>query len=81
MIIRESGFGIASGKFLDSVAFQSCEIKLKTEVCSKSADHHLPMHCIKEVEIAKSIDELLMSRSIVERNDFSDYDMLDASLH
>ena len=36
------------------------------------------MHWIKEVEIAKSIDELVTSRSIVGRNDFSDYDMLDA---
>ena len=38
------------------------------------------MHWIKEVEIAKSIDELLTSRSIMERTDFSDCDMLDAMI-
>ena len=38
------------------------------------------MHWIKEVEIAKSIDELVTSGSIVERNDFPDYDMLDAMI-
>ena len=42
----------------------------KTEVCSKSADPHLTMHWIKEVEIAKSIEELMTSRSIVGRIDF-----------
>ena len=36
------------------------------------------MHWIKEVEIAKSIDELMTSRSIVGRTDFPDYDILDA---
>ena len=38
------------------------------------------MHSIKEVEIAKSIDELVTSRSIVGRTDFSDYDILDAMI-
>ena len=38
------------------------------------------MHWIKEVEIAVSIDELMTSRSIVGRNDFTDYDMLDAMI-
>ena len=33
-----------------------------------------------EVETAKSIDELLTSRSIVRRTDFSDCDMLDAKI-
>ena len=66
------------GNFPDSVEFQSWKVNFKTEVCSKTADPHLTMHWIKEVEIAKSIDELLTSRSIVGRNDFHDYDMLDA---
>ena len=35
---------------------------------------HLTMHWITEVEMAKSIDELMTSRSIVWRNDFTDYD-------
>ena len=33
---------------------------------------------IKEVEIAKSIDELMTPRSIVGRTDFPGFDMLDA---
>ena len=38
------------------------------------------MHWIKEVEIAKSIDDLTPSQSITGRQDFSDYDMLDAMI-
>ena len=38
------------------------------------------MHWIKEVEIAKSIYELMKSRSIVVRNDFTDNDLLDAMI-
>ena len=38
------------------------------------------MHWIEEVEIAKSIDEVMTSRSIVGRTDFPDYDMLDAMI-
>ena len=52
----------------------------KTKVCSKTADPHLTMQWIKEVEIAKSIGELVTSRSIVEGSDFPDYDMLDAMI-
>ena len=53
---------------------------MKTEACSKTADPHLTLQWIKEVEIAKSMDELMTSRSIVGRNDFADYDMLDAMI-
>ena len=53
---------------------------MKTEVCSKTADPYLTMHWIKEDEIAKSIDELMTLRSIVERIDFPDFDMLDAMI-
>ena len=38
------------------------------------------MHWIKEVEMVKAIDELVTSRSILARNDFPDYDMLDAMI-
>ena len=62
------------GKFPDSVEFGSWKVNIKTEVCSKTADPHLTMHWIKEVEIAKSIDELVTSRSTVARSDFPDYD-------
>ena len=68
------------GKFPDSVEFQSWKVNLKTEASSKSADPHLTMHWIKEVEMAKSIEELMTSRSIVRRSDFADYDMLGAMI-
>ena len=68
------------GKFPDAVEFQSWKVNFKIEVCSKSADTHLKMHWIKEVEIAKSIDELMTSRSIMERTDFPGYDMHDAMI-
>ena len=38
------------------------------------------MHWIKEVEIAKSIDDLMTSQSIIGRRDFPHYDMLDAMI-
>ena len=38
------------------------------------------MHWIKEVETAKSIDDLLTSRSITGRTDFPDFDILDAMI-
>ena len=66
------------GKFPDSTEFHSWKVNFKTEVCSNSAEPHLTMHWIKEVEIAKSIGALVTSRSIVGRNDFLDHDMLDA---
>ena len=68
------------GKFPDSLEFQSWKVNFKTEVCAKSADPLLTMHWIKEVDIAKSIDELMTSRSMVVRSDFPDYDMLDAMI-
>ena len=68
------------GKFLDSMEFQSWKVNFKTEVCSKSADPHLTMQWIKEVEMAKSTGELMISRSITGRKDFPDFDMLDAMI-
>ena len=68
------------GKFPDSIEFQSCKVNFKTETCSKSADPQLTMHRMKEVGIAKSIDELMTSRSITGRTDFTDYDMLHAMI-
>ena len=66
------------GKFADSLEFLTWKVNFKTEVCANSAVPHITMHWIKEVEIAKSIDYLMTSRSIAERTDFSGYDMLDA---
>ena len=68
------------GKFPDSMEFQSWKVNSKTEVCSKTSYPHLTMHWIKEVEMAKSIDELVTSRSSLERTDFPDYDMLGAMI-
>ena len=68
------------GKFPDSVEFQSWKANSKTEHCLRTADLHLAMHLIKEVEVAKSIDELMTSRSIVGRDDFPDFCMLDAMI-
>ena len=63
-----------------TLEFQCWKINFKTEVCSKTADPNLTMHWIKEVEIAKSFDELVTSRSITVRTDFPHYDMLDATI-
>ena len=49
------------GKFPHSMEFQSWTVNFKTEVCSKTTYLRLRMRWIKEVEIAKSIDELMTS--------------------
>ena len=38
------------------------------------------MQRIKEIEIAKSVDDLISTRSILGRPDFPDYDELDAMM-
>ena len=60
------------GKFPHSLEFQSWKVNFKTEVCTRTADPQITRHWIKEVELAKSIDELVTSRSIVVRTDFHD---------
>ena len=68
------------GKCPDSLKFQSWKVNFKTEVCSKTADPHLNMHWIKEIETAKSIVDLMTSQSITGRTDFPDCDMLDVMI-
>ena len=68
------------GKFADSMEFQSWKVNFKNEVCTRTADPQITVHWIKEVEIAKSIDEHMTSPSIVVRTDFPDFDMLDAMI-
>ena len=68
------------GKFPYSVEFQSWKVNFKNEVCTRTANPQITMHWIKEVEIAKLIDELMTSRSFVERTEFLDFDMLDAMI-
>ena len=53
------------GKFPDSMEVQSWKVNFNTEVCSKAADPCLTMRWIKEVEIEKSVDELMTSQSIL----------------
>ena len=60
--------------------FQSWKVNFKTEVCSKTANPQMTMHWINYVEVAKSIDEFVTSRSIMERTDFPDCDMLDVMI-
>ena len=60
--------------------FQSWKVNFKTDVWSKTAYPHLAMYWFKEVEMAKSMDELMTSRPIVGRTDLPDFDMLDAMI-
>ena len=68
------------GKFPGSMACECWKVNFKTEVCSKSAVPHITMHRVKEVEIAKSIDDLMTSQSITGPRDSPRYDMLDAMI-
>ena len=60
--------------------FQSWKVKFKNEVCSTTADFHLTMQWIREVEMSKSIDELVTSRLVVGRRDFTDFNVFDAMI-
>ena len=68
------------GKFPDTMECQIWKVNFKNEECTRTADPQITMHWIKEVEIAKSIDELMISRSIVVRTDFPDFDVLDSMI-
>ena len=46
----------------------------------ETADPQITMLWIKEVEIAKSTDELVTSRSITGQHQFPDFEMLDAMI-
>ena len=66
------------GQFLDSMEFQSWKLNFSTVVCLRTTDLQITILWIKEVEIAKSIDELVTSRSITGQHNFPDFDMLGA---
>ena len=66
-------------KFPDSLEFQSWKVNFRTEVCLRAADPQITVIWIEEIEIAKSTDELVTSRSIVVK-DFPDFDLLDAMI-
>ena len=81
LIIR--GFSVSEmhlGNFLDSMKLLQLESQFQDWNLLQKAEPHLTMQWIKEVEIAKSIGELMTSRSIAGRTDFPDYDMFDAMI-
>ena len=69
-----------SWNFLDSLEFRSSEVDFRTEACLRAADPQVTLLWIKEVEIAKSIDELVTSRSITGQPNLLDFDMIDAMI-
>ena len=68
------------GKFPDSMDFQSWKVNFRIEVCLRTANPQITMLRITKVEIVKSIDELVTSRSIPRQHNFPDFDMLDAMI-
>ena len=60
--------------------FESWKVNFRTEVCLRTADPQITMLWIKEVETAKSFDELVTSRSIAGQHNFPDFEMLDAMI-
>ena len=59
------------GKFPDRTEFQCWRVNYRTEVCSKAKNHSLALQWIKEIETAKSLDDLITPKSITGKN-FSD---------
>ena len=64
------------GKIPDSMEFQSWKDNFRIEVSLRTADPQITMLWNKEVEIAKSIDELVTTRSITGQHHFFDFDWL-----
>ena len=67
------------GKFPDSDDFQCWRVNVKTEVCVNTPFPQITMSWINEVEMAKSVDDLLTSQPI-EGRDFHDFEMFDARI-
>ena len=59
---------------------QSWKVNFRTEVCLRTAEPQVTVLWIKEGEVAKSIDELVTSRSITGQHNFLHFDMLDAMI-
>ena len=64
------------GKFSDHTEFQSWIVNFRTEGCSKAKNPTRALQWIKEVEAAKSLDDLITPKSIMGQ-DFPDYEELD----
>ena len=76
MVTSKFHFGI----FPDTRDFQRWRVNFKTELCVGVQFPQLTVSWINEVEMAKSIDDLLTSQSIEGRRDFPDFEMLDAKI-
>ena len=61
--------------FTDQPEFQSWIVNFRTEVCSKVKNPTLALQWIKEIEAAKSLDDLITPKSITGK-DFPDYEEL-----
>ena len=64
------------GKFSDHAEFQSWIVNFRTEVCSKAKNPTRALQWIKEIEAAKSLDDLITPKSITGK-DFHDREELD----
>ena len=66
-------------KFPKHTVFQTWTVNFRTEVCSKAKNPMLALQWIKEIEVAKSLEDLITLRSITGK-DFSDYEELDVMM-
>ena len=64
------------GKFPDHTEFQSPIVNFRTEVRSKAKFRRSRCRCIKEIEVAKSVDDLITPKSIT-GEEFPVYEELD----
>ena len=64
------------GKFPDHTEFQSRIVNFRTEVCSKAKNPTRALQWIKEIETAKSLDDLITQKSLTGK-DVPDYEELD----
>ena len=69
----------ASGKFPDHTEFQSWIVNFRVEVCAKAKNPTLALQWIKEIEAAKSLDDLVTLKSITGKY-FPDYEELDTTM-
>ena len=73
-IIRVFSLRIGILEIPDAVKLQSWKINFRTEdLSTNTADPQITMQWIKEAEMAKSIDELVTSRSITRQPNFPDF--------
>ena len=68
------------GKFPHPDDVQCWRVNFKTEECVSTPFPQLTMSWIAEVEMARSIDDLITSQSIEGRIDFPDFEMLHARI-